>query len=74
MAVEPKILLPHSATHAAPNMESAWQCQTPSSHGAADPDVLLHEEHNIEADSDVKIKILFNKVVLGNWFDKLSSY
>jgi hypothetical protein len=53
MAVEPKILLPH---HAAPNMESAWQRQTPSSHGAADSDVLLHEGHNIEADSNVMIK------------------
>ncbi|KAM0836608.1 hypothetical protein ACQ4PT_062208 [Festuca glaucescens] len=54
-------------------MEAARQRQPPSSHVADDPNVLLHEGRNIEADTDVTDAISFTQIVAGNGFDKLSS-
>ncbi|KAM0878951.1 hypothetical protein ACQ4PT_034530 [Festuca glaucescens] len=64
---------PIRPTHTAPNMEAPQQRQPPSSHVADDPNVLLHEGRNIEADTDFTDAISFTQIVAGNGFDKLSS-
>jgi hypothetical protein len=66
-------LSPLRATRTAPNMEEARQCQPPSSRGAVGRDVLLHEGHNIEADTEATDAISFTQIVSGDGFNKLSS-